>query len=80
MTWGQLQETACTCTGSVATSALNERYWTAEKRWCSLSGLCGGVAILYPQREMLHITQGTADQINKEEMGEACGTQGRGEE
>jgi hypothetical protein len=60
--------------GSVATRVLNEHSWTAEKRWCSRSVLCEGLANLYPQRKMLHITQGLADQTDEEEMGEARGT------
>ena len=61
MPCGRLQETACTCTGSVATSVLNDNSLTAENRWCSPSGLCGGLATLYPKTKMLLITQGLAD-------------------
>jgi hypothetical protein len=78
--WGRLHETACACTGIVATSVLNEHSWTTEKQWCSRSGLCEGLATFYTQRKMLHITQGFADQIDEEEMGESRGTQGRGEQ
>ena len=80
MLWGRLQETAYTCTGGVATNVHNEHSWTDEKRWCSRSRLCGGLATLYSQRKILLITQGLVDLIDEEEMSEARRMQGRGEE